>query len=36
VFVKSRGGVSTTGIETGPGRYTIPLERPDQPAPRRR
>lgn len=36
VFVKSRGVVSTTGIETGPGRYTIPLERPVQPATRRR
>jgi len=36
VFVKSRGGVSTTGIEMGPGRYTIPLELPIRPASRPR
>jgi hypothetical protein len=32
VFVKSRGDVSTAGVETGPGRYTIPLELPARPA----
>ena len=36
VFVKSRGGVSTTGVETGPGRYTIPLQAPGRPATPRR
>ena len=36
VFVKSRGSVSTTGIETGPGRYTIPLQLPVRPATRPR
>ena len=36
VFVKSRNAVSTRGIETGAGRYTIPLELPVRPATRPR
>jgi len=36
VFVKAAGSVSTAGIETGPGRYTIPLELAGRPATRPR
>ena len=36
VFVKVGRSVSTAGIGTGPGRYTIPLEAPVRPATRRR
>jgi len=36
VFVKAGRSVSTAGIETGPGRYTIPLALPVRPAARQR